>query len=49
LYGPDTLSTTSKAKDFHQVKKVIEDGFMPDWAICIESAVKKHQNNSKWI
>ena len=49
LWTRHTLSATSKANDFHQVKKVIEGGFMHDWAISIKSAVKTHQNNTKWI
>jgi ribulose bisphosphate carboxylase small subunit len=39
----------SKKYDFDQIKNLIEDGFMHDWAISIEYAVRTHQQYSKWI
>lgn len=41
--------TTSKKYDLVEIQKYIENGFMHDWAISIEYAVKTHQNYTKWI
>lgn len=45
--GNDQFSK-SKKYDFEQIKSVIENGFMHDWAISIEYIVKTAQNETKW-
>ncbi len=39
----------SEKYNFAQIKHLLENGFMHDWAISIEYAVRTHQQYSKWI
>lgn len=41
--------TKSKKDDFHQIKNLIENSLMHDWAISIEYAAKSHQNYTEWL
>lgn len=43
------LLKMSKKKDLVEIKNLIENGLMHDWAISIEYAARNHQNYTKWL
>ena len=47
-YEEDRISQSTKEK-FDHIKNLIENGFMHEWAISIEYAVRTHQSHSEWI
>ena len=44
----DRLSQ-SKKYNFAQIKNLVEESLMHDWAISIEYAVRTHQSYSQWV
>jgi len=45
---PSDALAQSKKYDFVQIRNFIETGFMHDWAISIEYAVRTQYNHIKW-
>lgn len=39
----------SKKYDFERIESMIENGFMHDWAVTIQYAVRTEQNYTKWL